>query len=136
MHYDFVYGLGDSRWKTSKKHAKAGTFPKHGLKGKMGKDSNRRSCQILQAEASLDAFLTKIAQRTSDVPVTNDEVVELPSNCSKRGLFKQWCQENGYPECKPTCSWGHFCSYWNKKFPNLKVGTEVSRSGGAGEQVN
>lgn len=57
-----IYGLGDTRWKGSKKNALENTFPVHGLVGRKGKDSNRRNKDAQEAEEAVAVFWKQLAK--------------------------------------------------------------------------
>ena len=144
--FRLVYGLGEDRFRRSKKHAMENTVPVHGLKGQTG---NRKNKAIIAAEQSLEAFFSVISQEAGQEPGSKEEegglVVELPHH-SKRALHRRWCLESGHvvktdakgidtitarpnddedwpvgSQVKPILSLKTFCSYWEKHHKNLKV---------------
>ena len=150
-------GLGRVRWESSAQHAKENTFPVHGLVGKKG---NKKNTCIFEAEESMKQYLEMIGDKHAEVPSTRmvrllsgfvlrkeeDSLVELPHHFSKRGLYRQWCFENGHvvsfdaqmkhpttnrpfedsmwPESSVQtviCSWPSFTNFWEREFPNLRI---------------
>jgi len=142
--FRLVYGLGEDRYRRSKKHAMENTVPVHALTGRTG---NRKNKDILAAEQSLEAFFSVIAQEAGHELGGSQEgcVVELPHH-SKRALHRRWCWESGHvvktdakgidtitarpnddddwpvgSQVKAILSLKTFCSYWEKHHKNLKV---------------
>jgi len=91
------------------KHAKEHTFQVHGLTGKKGDTSNRKSLQIQAAEQSLAVFLGDLEEE-GEIPVTcmtralagvemrkeEEGLIELPHYYSICSLYGRWCKENGW----------------------------------------
>ena len=96
-----VLGIGSSRWGKSAKHAKANTFPVHGLKGK---SSNHHATKMARVDSDLRDFFEKLLDE-AEVPATRlvreltglglrageEEKIELPTHMTKRGLYKLFC---------------------------------------------
>jgi len=107
--YQVIHGIGWHRFKEARKHAKEHTFPVHGLTGKKGDASNRKSLQVQAAEQSLAVFLGELEEE-GEVPATRmtralagvemrkeeEGLIELPHYYSIRSLYGRWCRENGW----------------------------------------
>jgi hypothetical protein len=100
-----VLGIGRYRWGKSAKHAKANTFPVHGLKGK---SSNFNAKKMARVDSDLRDFFEKLLDE-AEVPATRlvreltglglrageEEKIELPTHMTKRGLYKLFCWQRG-----------------------------------------
>jgi len=107
--YQVIHGIGWHRFKEARKHAQEHTFPVHGLTGKKGDASNRKSLEVQAAEQSLAVFLGEL-QEEGEVPATRmtralagiemrkeeEGLIELPHYYSIRSLYGRWCKENGW----------------------------------------
>lgn len=107
--FRLVYGLGSERWASSLKNAKNNTFPTHALKGRTGKNSNRKTTAQIRAEESMHEFLEAVEEE-AEIPATRvvrtlageklrkdeDGLTELPHYYTKRSLYGRWCYQNGY----------------------------------------
>ena len=103
------YGLGRVRFGGSRQHAALNTFPVHGLKGKKGKASNRKSLDVQGAEENLADFFSELLKE-AEVPATRmvrtlagmelreeeEDRVDLPHHYTKRSLYKRWAFESGH----------------------------------------
>jgi hypothetical protein len=150
-----VLGIGKGRWGASAKHAAANTFPVHGLKGK---PSNAYANKKAKVDSDLMDFFERL-QDEAEVPATRlvreitgvgvrageEEEIELPTQMTRRGLYKKFCWEQGwkvisdatgnytrtarlydteYPEGserKEVGAWSSFIKYWKEKYPHLKI---------------
>jgi hypothetical protein len=101
-----VLGIGKGRWGASARHAKANTFPVHGLTGKSGnKNANKKA----RVDSDLMDFFAKL-QDEVEVPAArlvreitgvglragSGEMIELSTHMTKRGLYTKFCWERGW----------------------------------------
>ena len=97
---------------------------------------------MTQVASMAEPSATRLVRETTGQLTTrddNDDYLYLPSNTSKRGLYRQYCEHRGKKvvtsasgvielvdddnaKTKKDCiSWTTFCSFWHKNFPHLKV---------------
>jgi len=107
--YMIIHGLGWYHFNEALKHAKNHTFPIHGLTGKKGVDSNRKSLKVQATEQSLAIFLgeledeakvpaTRMMRALAGIEIWKEEegLVELSHYYSIHSLYGHWCKENGW----------------------------------------
>lgn len=150
-----VLGRGRDWWSTCKRHAAAGTLPKHGL---TGRPSNKPVDTELQE--SLESFFQEIsglAEPRAARAITRqldtldeDEDRYLPPKFKKRALYGRFCWGRGWSnktsangaihqeeredeewivlqrERKPICSWMAFWRKWQNDFPKLKLSSPAA----------
>ena len=151
-----LYGVGPDAWATLNRSATTGIVIVHGLKGKPANNSLKPAIreslhdflQDLSHHAAPRATLlvrkkTEIVQKNDD-----DEIIELPTHWTKRGVWARWLDELGYDVTTNNlgtvsvtakegtelgglpkyCCLKTFNNYWKQYFPKMilsKAPTDV-----------
>ena len=142
----FLLDFGQKKWKEINVGAKKNQVPRDKNHAATGKESNRRKDFLTNTEPHLRKFLnnvsnvhgspqsTRVVREISGVGLWDGEenVIELAPFITKRGLYKEFCDEQGwivkefrgqYTTEQKTgqnvfvnkdfcCSWGTFRNYW------------------------
>jgi hypothetical protein len=151
-----VCGMKSYAWRGLCKKVRDGVALDHGL---TGKDSNRAN---LEAQVWMDSFLSRLEEQAAPratrtvrylnkdgnyvQEVRDDDIdwVDLPSHCTRRGLYNQFVAERGWkfiydpknrildkvaidgmeqnpddPSALPSIN--SFKAYWDKHFPKMKI---------------
>jgi hypothetical protein len=153
--YAKLIGFRQNKWETVERFLKCNEEPSHGLEGRQ---SNNKS-KTEDYKEKLDSFFEYITQfanpratrivaiRTNnggikmDLRDENEELLELPSSFTKRGLYTRFLEENGWKEtwdsqgrviergpivesadvaCSLPC-WPSFHAHWKKYFEHLVI---------------
>ena len=141
---------GKSRWKSVRDHVANNTIPHHGNKGKEKTntklsvdvhDDLHRYFQYLHQLAQPRATLFVREMSGSGLRNEDEDIKELPTSFSKRGLYARFCNERGYrvstspngvdtlvedenfdgEKRLPVCRWPSFFNFWRKYYPKLRL---------------
>ena len=146
-----ILHIKKAAWDTIDNHIQEGLYeaPPHNSTGKTGVDSNRT--MKIDHWAALDTFFksleklaapraTVLVRLETGIDIRDDDVdlLELPPNMTKRGLYKRYLHTRGYDsetdhkgnyEIKPLeeedqleyISWTTFRNYWERHYPHLVI---------------
>ena len=148
--YALMYALniGMDQWKSGTQAAATGNlFPVHGLKGR----PSNSAVPAKQLESLHQVFQELLSTTTTIHNNHQDDHPQLPPDISKRGLYRDYCKQNGgwivkndtngkssfvHPISgsttktlpKELVSWGTFCNFWKTHYLHLET-TNTSHIG-------
>ena len=141
---------GKCRWKSVRDHVANNTIPHHGNKGKE-KTNTKLSADVYDDLHRYFHYLHQLAQPRATLFVRemsgsglrndDEDIKELPTSFSKRGLYARFCNERGYrvstspsgvdtlvedenfdgEKRLPVCRWASFFNFWRKYYPKLRL---------------
>jgi hypothetical protein len=149
---------GCVKWRTCKQAVLNNKLPEHGNKGKLLGNAKRFADEVKddlhEFFAQIRQFATPRATRVvreetgSGLRDGEEELVELPTFWSKRGVYARFCSERGYvisctargnivktersdPEWnvqnkKTICSWHAFLQFWDRNYPMIRLSSPAA----------